>query len=189
MAFFDAPKLEDVPPEVRRWYEELMRLRGLSSVAPTWMSYWRSPRILEARIASEANLMLRPMTGAKSGFSWEARLIGFMLIAHARRCQGCFGSSRGSLMRLGFDEPTLDGFCANPSAVPLPDRDRLFVQYVLKFAMSPADLTPNDFRDLEAQGFSREDVQEMIGCAAFSVANTIFTTSANTGLRDDRPAQ
>ncbi len=185
MAFFDVPKLEDVSSEARRWFEELGRLRGVESFPPSWMSYARSPRILEARVKSETNLLAQSGPGGKSGFSWEARMIGFMLIAHARRCQGCFGSSRRLLTTLGFDESTLDGFCANPSDLPLSERDRLFVRYVLKIAISPADLRPKDLREMEAHGLSREDVQEIIGCAAFSVFNTIFTTAANTALSDE----
>jgi hypothetical protein len=182
MAFFDIPKDENVSPEARHWYEELRRLRGVESLPPSWMAYWRSPQILEVRVKAEANLMRHKRP---SGFSWEARLIAFMLVAHARRCDGCFGSSRGQLTALGFDEPALDGFCANPAALPLPERERLFVQHVLRIATGPAELRPKDFREMAAQGFSREDVQEIAGFAAFSVINTIFTTVANTALRDE----
>ena len=110
--------------------------------------------------------------------------MAFMLIAHARRCEGCFGASRGMLMKLGFDEPALDGFCANPSDLPLSEHDRVFVRYVLKIALNPPELGPKDFRELEANGFSPEDVQEMVGLAAYSVFNTIFTSAANAALRD-----
>ena len=182
MAFFDAPKLENVPAEARRWYDELLRIRGREAPAPSWMSYWRSPKILEARVKAEETLF-RMTAGTR--FPWEARLMAFMLIAHARRCQGCFGGSRKVLMTLGFDEPTLDGFCANPSELPLSERDRIFVRYVLKIALSPSDLEPKDFRELEAQGFSPEDLQDMIGLAAYAVFNTIFTSAANAALRDD----
>ena len=181
MAFFDIPKDEDIPSEARHWYDELRRLRGVESLPSSWMAYWRFPRILEARVKAEANLFRQK---TPDGFSWEARMIAFMLVAHARRCEGCFGSSRQQLTALGFDEPALDGFCANPAALPLPERERVFVQYVLRFATNPAELQPKDFRDMDAHGFSREDVQEIAGFAAFAVFNTIFTTAALTALRD-----
>jgi alkylhydroperoxidase family enzyme len=182
MAFFDIPKDEDFSPEASHWFGELRRLRGVESLAPSWRAYARSPQILEARVKAEANLFRQRMP---SGFSWEARLVAFMLVAHARRCDGCFGASRRHLTALGFDEPALDGFCANPATLPLPERERLFVQYTLRIATNPADLQPKDFRELEAHGFSREDVQETVGFAAFSVFNTIFTTAANTALQDE----
>jgi hypothetical protein len=180
MAFFDVPREEDITPEARQWLDEMRRLRGIESVPRSWMAYARSPSILKARIIAEENLARQVST-----FSWEARWIAFMLVAHARRCDGCFGSSRIQLTSLGFDEPALDGFCANPAALPLPERERVFVRYVLRIATNPSELQPKDFRELEAGGLSPADVQEMAGFAAWAVMNTIFTTVANTALRDD----
>ena len=182
MAFFDVPKDEDISPEARHWLDELRRLRGVEALPQSWMAYARSPRILKARVTVEASLF-KP--SEPSAFSWEARLIAFMLVAHARRCEGCFGASRGYLTNLGFDEPALDGFCANPSVLPLPERERLFVKYVLRIAFNPSELQPKDFHELQAQGLSAADVQEIAGCAAHALMNTIFTTVANTALRDE----
>jgi alkylhydroperoxidase family enzyme len=182
MAFFDIPRPEDLTPEVRRWFDELKRLRGVETLPTSHLAYGGSPKIVEARVRAEANLV--PKSGP-SRFSWSTRMVAFMLVAHARRCAGCFAASRRNLNALGFDEPALDGFCANPAALPLPDRDRLFVHYTLRVAMNPAELQPKDFKELEAHGFSREDVQEIIALAAFAVFNTIFTTMANTALSDE----
>jgi hypothetical protein len=182
VAFFDIPRDEDMPPEARRWLDELRRLRGVESLSGSWLAYARSPKILKARVTVEEGLFQQR---GGSRFSWEARLIAFMLVAHARRCDGCFGASRGHLTNLGFDEPALDGFCANPSVLPLPPRERLFVQYVLRIATSPSELQPKDFLALKEQGLTPEDVQEIAGCAAHAVMNTIFTTVVNTALRDD----
>ncbi|HYS92540.1 MAG TPA: hypothetical protein VEL48_03850 [Candidatus Acidoferrales bacterium] len=181
MAFFDVPKDEDITPEARQWLDELRRLRGVETLWRGWQVY--GPRILKARVTAEDNLFNQ--SSGQSAFSWEARNMAFMLVAHARRCDGCFGGSRRHLMALGFDEPALDGFCANPTGLPLPDRERLFVKYVLQLATDPAQLQPKDFREMEAQGLSRENVQEMIGFAAFAVFNTIFVTATSTALRDD----
>jgi len=183
MAFFDIPKEEEIAPEARQWLDEVRRLRGVETLWRGWLAYGRSPRILKARATAEDNLFNQ--SSGKSAFSWEALNMAFMLVAHARRCDGCFGGSRAHLMKLGFDEPTLDGFCANPGALPLSDRERLFVKYVLQLATDPAQLEPKDFREMAAQGLSQENVQEMIGFAAFAVFNTIFTTAVATALQDE----
>jgi len=183
MAFFDVPKDADIPPEARHWLEELARLRGVKTVPQSRLVYASTPWILKAQVTAEENLFNQ--SSGRSKFSWEARMIAFMLVAHSRRCDGCFGASRRALTTLGFDEPALDGFCANPTALPLPERDRAFVRYVLRFALSAMDVEPKDFREMEAQGMTPDDVREMIGFAAFSVFNTIFTTLANTALRDE----
>jgi hypothetical protein len=108
-----------------------------------------------------------------------------MLVAHARRCDGCFGGSRMQLTSLGFDEPALDGFCANPAVLPLPERERAFVRYVLRIATNPSELQPKDFAEMQTQGLSADDVRDIAGFAAWAVMNTIFTTVANTGLREE----
>lgn len=181
MAFFDTPKDDEISPEAKHWFDELRRLRGVESLPRSWLVYARSPQILEARVRAEDTLFRQKMP---SGFSWEARMIAHMLVAHARRCDGCFGGARQQLTALGFDEPALDGFCANPATLALPERERLFVHYVLRMATNPSGLEPRDFFEMDAQGFSREDVQEMAGFAAYSVFNTIFTTVASMALRD-----
>jgi uncharacterized peroxidase-related enzyme len=183
MAFFEVPKDEDITPEARHWLDEQRRIRGVETLWKGWHVYARSPRVLKARMVGEENLYNQ--SSGKSAFSWEARNMAFMLVAHARRCEGCFGASRRHLSALGFDEPVLDGFCANPAELPLSDRDRVFVKYVLQLAADPTQLEPGDFREMAAHGFSQENVLEMIGFAAFAVFNTIFVTAMNTGLRDD----
>src|SRR5262249_4144763 len=100
MAFFDIPRPEELTPEVRRWFDELKRLRGVEAPPSSTLVYGRSPKIVEARVKAEANLV--PKSGP-SGFSFSTRQIAFMLIAHARRCQGCFGAARTQLTALGFD--------------------------------------------------------------------------------------
>ena len=140
MAFFALPDDADLTLEARQWLDRLRRQRGIDTVPKSWLVYARVPRILEARVTAEANLYKPP--AGESAFSWEARNVAFMLVAHARRCDGCFGASRRHLAALGFDEPTLDGFCANPAGLPLSDRERLFVKYVLQIAADPTQLQP-----------------------------------------------
>ena len=69
-----------------------------------------------------------------------------------------------TLRRAGGWTSPLDGFCANPAVLPLPERERVFVKYVLRIATNPGELQPKDFR---------------------AVMNTIFTTVATTALRED----
>ena len=183
MAFFSLPKDEDIPPAARHWLDELKRLRGIAQVPNSRLAYVSTPWILEAQVTAETNLFNQ--RSGRSRFSWEARMFAFMLVAHARRCTGCFGASRRGLTALGFDEVALDGICANPVALPLPEREQAFVRFVLRFALNAMDVEPKDFRDMEAQGLTPDDVREMIGFAAFSMFNTIFTTLANTALRDE----
>jgi alkylhydroperoxidase family enzyme len=179
MAFFDLPADEELSSEIRQTLEEYRRLQGTEKVAPTWRVYGGSPKIVEARFKAWQNLHFQ------SRFPWEARNVAVMLIAHAKRCQGCFAGARFQLDKLGFDAATLDGMCANPAALPLKDRDRLFVHYALKIATGSATLTPKDFREMAERGFSKEEIQEIIAFAAYWTMNMVFTQSANAALAEE----
>ncbi|MFQ5897925.1 MAG: carboxymuconolactone decarboxylase family protein [Candidatus Methylomirabilia bacterium] len=179
MAFFDLPTDEELSPEVRQMLEEYRRLTGAENTPPRWRAMGRSPRIIEARVKAYENL------SHQCRFSWEARNLAVMLIAHTKRCEGCFGASRFELNRLGFDEATLDGICINPDALPLKERDRLFVRYALKIATGSADLQPKDFKEMAEHGFSKEEIQEIIGFVAYWTMNMVFTQSVGAGLADE----
>ena len=181
MAFFDVPPDDELSPEVRQMLEEYARLMGAEKAPPTWGTYGRSPKIIEARFKAFQDLSFQSSTK----FAWDVRNFAVMLIAHAKRCQGCFASSRFQLDRLGFDEATLDRICANPDALPLKERDRLFVHHALKIATGSADIQPKDFQEMAAHGFSKEDIQEIIGFAAYWTMNMVFTQAANAALADE----
>jgi alkylhydroperoxidase family enzyme len=179
MAFFDVPTGEALPPESARLLEEYRKLTGAAQAPETWRAYGRFPRIIDARKrAAEA-------FHAQCSFPADAKYMAAMLIAHARRCQGCFLGARSALNALGFDEPTLDAICADPETLPLPPRSRRFVYWALRFAGSTPDLTPKDFRQMADDGFSREEVQEIIALATFWVMNTMFNTAARTALTEE----
>jgi len=183
MAFFEVPKEEDLSSEARHWLDEWRRVRREETLWRGHVVWGRSPKILKTRVTLEESLYNQ--FSGQSAFSWGARNMAWMLVAHARRCEGCFGATRARLNALGFDEPTLDGICANPTGLPLSDRERLFIKYVLQLATDPTQLQPKDFREMAAQGLSQEDVQEMIAFAAFAVFGTVFVTATNTALQDD----
>ncbi len=179
MAVFDLPADEELSPEVRRMLEEHRRLAGTEVVGPAFRAYARSPKIIEARLKAQQNL------GYPSRFPWDARMVTIMLIAHAKRCQTCFAYSRGHLDRLGFDQETLNSICANPEGLPLKERDRFFVHYALKIAKSSADLQPKDFQEMAERGFSKDEVQEIIGFAAYWTMTMVFIQSALAALAEE----
>jgi len=179
MAFFDVPADDEMTPEVRQILDEYRRAAGTERVPRSWSAFGRLARVIEARFTACQKLHVQ------SRFPWEARFVAVMLIAHTKRCAGCFAGSRWELGKLGFDEATLDGFCANPDALPLKERDRLFVHYALRIATGAADLTPKDFREMEAHGFSRDDIQDMIAFVAYWVGNIIFTQSATAAFAEE----
>jgi alkylhydroperoxidase family enzyme len=179
MAFFDAPKAEDLPPESRKMLEEYRRLTGTKTAAANWQIFGRFPKIIEARLLAWKNL------SHDARFSWDARMVAVMLIAHAKRCQLCFAGARFQLDKLGFDEGAMDAMCAHPDTLPLKERDRLFVHYVLKIATDSANLKAADFREIEEAGFSKDEILEMIAFAAYWNMNIVFSQAALAGLAEE----
>src|SRR3990170_5701250 len=161
MAFFDVPTDEDLPPESRQMIEEYRRLNGRDTGPPTWQVFGHHPKIIEARFKAWQNLV------HQARFPFDARCVATMLIAHAKHCRTCFAGARFQLDKLGMDEGVMDAMCANPSALPLKERDRLFVHCALKIATDSANLTPKDFREMANHGFSKDEIQEMIAFAAY----------------------
>jgi alkylhydroperoxidase/carboxymuconolactone decarboxylase family protein YurZ len=179
MGFFDLPSDAELPSESLRLLEEYKRLVGTERVADTHRAYGRLPHIVATRVAAAINLLER------SHLPREVVGITGMLISHARRCQACFRGSRVQLGKLGFDEAALDAMCADPETLPLDHRGRRIVHWALRFANSTPELTSNDFREIAKDGFSRDEVQEIIALAVFWVQNTMFNTAATVALSDD----
>lgn len=180
MAFFDVPSEAQMPAESARWLDEYRKLTGRPEAPRTHRAYGRLLPIVETRVRAAANLHDR------CSFPKDVKYIAAMLIAHARRCQGCFAGSRGALTQLGFNEDAMDSMCAHPDALPMSEKNRAFVHFALKLATTPtSDFTPKEFAELAALGFSREEVQETIGFAVYWVMNTIFNSAALVALSDE----
>jgi alkylhydroperoxidase family enzyme len=179
MAFFDLPPDEELSAEVRQLLEEHRRSIGNDSVPRSWRVFARSPEIIEARRKASQNLSF------PSWVPWDARNLAVMLIAHAKGCQDCFAYSRSQLERLGFAGTVLDEICGNPEILPLKERDRMFVYYAIKIATHSANLQPKDFREMAEHGFSKEEIQEIIGFAAYWAMTMVFTQSANAALAEE----
>jgi alkylhydroperoxidase family enzyme len=179
MAFFDVPSDDEIPPESARLLDEYRRMSGAAKAPDNHRAYGRLPHVVEARVVAARNLL------DGSRLPRDVLFIAGMLISHARRCQACFGGSRRQLGQLGYDEPALDAMCANPDTLPLDSRGRRIVHWALRFAMNTPELTARDFRDIAADGFSRDEVQEIIALAVFWVQNTMFNTAATVALKDE----
>lgn len=179
MAFFDIPADDELSPQARQIIDVYRRQSGMEHYPSSMKVMSHLPNLIEAR--AKANELLN----YPSGFSRHAENLAWMLVSHAKRCRVCFAGSRRELDKLGFDEETLDGICANPDTLPLAERDRLFVHYVFKIATGAADLQLKDFRDMEAHGFSKDEILEMIGLAAYMNLQMVFTMSLFPAMHEE----
>jgi 4-carboxymuconolactone decarboxylase len=176
MAFFDPVPEEQLPPESRRLIE-IARKR--SAAGPNTFAMAAHPRLLKGFVEVREELNPIPSRFGSGPF------IAGMLIAHSVGCRACFNLSRGTLLKVGFDEATLDGYCATPASLPLAERDRRMVEFTLRLACDRGSVKPADFHEMEGAGFSKEDLLEMIGIAAFWNLATTIAIAMDAGLREE----
>lgn len=159
MAFFEMIPEEKMAPEAREWIEIAKKRQRKERVAPGYYVMAKHPPLLKAFVQALEDLIPIP-----SRFGWAQHISG-MLIAHAKRCHACFDACRYLLLKVGFDEIALDKMCQAPSALPLPDRDRWFVEFTLRVATDPGGVKIEDFREMERRGFSEDEILAMVGVA------------------------
>ena len=179
MAFFDPVPEEQLSPESKRLIEIARKRTPTHTVGPTVLAMTAHPRVLKGFVEVREELNPIPSRFGSGPF------IAGMLIAHSVGCRACFNLSRGVLAKVGFDEATLDGYCAAPATLPLAERDRRMVEFTVRLACDRGGVKPADFRDMERAGFSKEDVLEMVGVAAFWYLATTFGTALDAGLREE----
>ena len=179
MAFFDPVPEEQLSPESKRYIEMARKRSSTHTVDPSFFAMAAHPRLLKGYVDVRDELNPIPSRFGSGPF------IAGMLIAHSVGCRACFNGSRARLAKVGFDEVTLDGYCAAPATLPLPEQDRRMVEFTVKLACDRGSLKPDDFRDMERAGFSKEDVLEMIGIASFWNLATTFGTAMGAGLQEE----
>ena len=178
MVFFELIPEDQVSPEAKEWIEIAKKRARSDRIPHTYYVLAKNPRLVKAWVQAVQELIPIPNRfGAAQG-------VAGMLIAHAKGCRTCFDASRQVLLRLGFDDGALDNMCQVPTALPLPERDRRFVEFTLRIARDPQGLKPNDFREMERAGFSKDEILEMIGVAAYWNLATTLAMAVDAGLAE-----
>jgi hypothetical protein len=179
MGFFEPVPEEQLPPESRRLIEMARKRTPTYTLHPNILAMAGHARLLKGFVEVREELNPIPSRFGSGPF------IAGMLIAHSVGCRGCFNLSRGMLAKVGFDEATLDSYCAAPASLPLVERDRRMVEFTVRLACERNGVKPGDFREMDRAGFSKEDVLEMIGIAAFWNLATTLSTALDAGLREE----
>lgn len=179
MAFFEYVPEDWLAPEVKESIDVLKKRRRSDRISLEYYAYANNPRVLKAYVeAIEGFLPIPSRFGA-------CQHIAGMLIAHAKGCRACFNGSWKALFSLGFDEATLDNMCEAPATVPLPERERCVVEFMLRVASGPQSLKADDFREMERAGFAKYEILEMIGVAGFWNLATTLASAVDAGLREE----
>jgi hypothetical protein len=177
MSFFELVPDEQLSPDLRRLIE-IARKRAVnpSRLGPNLFVMAGHPRLLKGFVEVREELNPIPSRFGVGSF------IAGMLIAHSVGCSACFALCRGTLAKVGFDETTLNEYCAAPTSLPLADRDRRMVDFTVRLACDRSSVKPSDYREMESAGFSKGELLEMIGIAAFWNLATTIAMALDAGL-------
>ncbi|MFQ5897924.1 MAG: carboxymuconolactone decarboxylase family protein [Candidatus Methylomirabilia bacterium] len=178
MAFFEYVPEDQLAPEAKEFIDVAKKRSRSDRLSPGLYAMAKYPRLLKAFVQAFEDLIPVP-----NRFG-TAQFIASMLIAHAKGCRPCFNASREFLLKLGLDDAALDNMCQAPAALPLSDRERRFVEFTLRVANDPGGLKPDDYREMERAGFSKDEILEMIGVAGFWGLATTVTSALDVGLRE-----
>jgi alkylhydroperoxidase family enzyme len=180
MAFFSLVPEDRLTPQAQEQIAIARKRQRTEHLRRDYYAMAAHPPLLRASVQAMEDLIPIPNRFGTVQF------VASMLIAHAKGCGPCFDGSRGFLLKIGYDGATLDLMCQMPAALPLSERDRLFVDFTLRVARDPGGLTSADFEVMKNAGFSKDEILEMIGVAAFWNFQTTVASALDAGLRDDQ---
>ena len=179
MSFFQLVPDEKMTPEARQYVELAKKRQRVDRLGIQYYAMAAYPPLLKAFVQAMDDLIPVPNRFGTGQF------IASMLIAHAKGCVPCFNASRNFLLKIGVDEAALEEMCRRPEELPLSDRERHFVEFTLRVARNPSGLKPDDFREMERLGFSKDETLEMIGVAGFWNMATTVTSAIAAGLAEE----
>jgi alkylhydroperoxidase family enzyme len=178
MQRYTMTEYEDASPATQEVYDDFMRTTGATS-APVWIkslghsaaltrAYWERAKgtLFSGNLPLPLKEMIVFVVSAKNG---------------ARYCSACHAQNVLSLDKsLAFSD--LQSFLKSGAGFRLP----AYYESVVKFATKVVDdangLNDEDFKELMEEGFSREDICEIIAVIDMATMFNIYTSSLRLDL-------
>lgn len=171
----------DASAEARAVYDDFMRTTGATSV-PLWLrslghsgalarAYWERAKgtLFGGSLPLPLKEMLVFVVSAKNG---------------ARYCSACHAQAVLSLDKtLAFDD--LKGFFGSDAASNLPAYYRTVVGFAMKVVADANGLMNEDFETLMDDGFSKEEICEIIAVIDLATMFNVYTSSLRLDLDPD----
>ena len=169
---------EDASPATRAVYDDFMRTTGATEV-PIWLqslghsgalarAYWERAKgtLFSGNLPLPLKEMIVFIVSARNG---------------ARYCSACHAQNVLSLDKaLAFED--LQSFLASDTASMLPRCYQNVVRFASKVVADANGLDDEDFEDLMEEGFTREEICEIIAVIDMATMFNVYTSSLRLDL-------
>ncbi|MCX7727230.1 MAG: hypothetical protein N2053_10335 [Chitinispirillaceae bacterium] len=169
---------ENASPEAKEVYDDYMRTVGDTKV-PLWLKtlghngaiargYWERAKttLFKSNLPLPLKEMIVFLVSAKHG---------------ARYCSACHARNVLSLDKtLKFED--LQSFLSSDTGMNLPEYYRAVGEFVLKVVADPNKVTDEDFEKLMEEGFTKEEIVEIISVIDLASMFNVYTSALNIDL-------
>jgi uncharacterized peroxidase-related enzyme len=178
MQRYTLTEYKDASPETRVVYDDFMRTTGATSV-PVWVkslghsaalirAYWERAKgtLFGGNLPLPLKEMIVFVVSAKNG---------------ARYCSACHAQNVLNLDKtVGFDD--LQSYLKSDSASELPAYYQSVVKFATKVVENPNCMDDEDFNELMDEGFSKEEICEIIAVIDMATMFNVYTSSLRLDL-------
>jgi uncharacterized peroxidase-related enzyme len=178
MQRYTLTEYDDASPETKAVYDDFMRTTGATS-PPVWLksmghsapltrSYWERAKgtLFSGRIPLPLKEMIVFVVSGQHG---------------AKYCTACHAQSVLKLDKtLSFEN--LQAFLKNDPSFPIPASYKAVVRFASTVACDPNSVTDEDFQDLTEEGFSSEEICEIIAVIDLASMFNVYTSALQLHL-------
>ena len=171
---FPVPKLADLPQDVRQRIEAVQEKSGF--IPNVFLVLAHRPEEFRAFMAYHDALMDKP-----GGLTKAEREMIVVATSAANQCQYCV-LAHGAILRIRAKNPLLaDHVAINHAKADITEKQRTMLDFAMQVALESATVGDAEIAEMEAAGFSREEVWDIAAIAAFfAMSNRMANV---TGMR------
>ena len=171
---FPVPELASLPEDIRTRIEAVAEKSGF--IPNVFLALAHRPDEFRAFMAYHDALMDKP-----GGLSKADREMIVVATSATNQCQYCV-MAHGAILRIRAKNPLIaDQVAVNYRKADITPKQRAMLDFAIKVAGGAAGVGDEDFKALDAHGFSQEDAWDIAAIAAFfALSNRMANV---TGMR------
>ncbi len=172
---YPVPKIEDLPEDIRARILEVQEKAGF--IPNVFLTLAHRPAEFRAFFAYHDALMERD-----SGLTKAEREMIVVATSGANDCLYCI-VAHGAILRIYAKNPLVaDQVAVNYEKADITPRQKAMLKFAVKVALRAAELVEADYVDVQAAGFSAEDI-----CDIGAIAGFFALSNRMANLIDMRP--